>query len=291
MPSTREIRRRIRSVKNLSQITRAMEMVAASKMRRAQRNVLATRPYADQMIDLMGEVTGRFVGSRKGTLLEERPNVRSVAVIVITPDRGLAGSLVSNVLRRTGRFVLDQRNQGRNVEVLTIGKKGRDFLVRNGQRITAEVSKLGDYPHLVDVLGLARVLTDGFLQEQYDEAYVIYSQFVNTLTQRPIVKRIIPVEQVHEPADKMHDYNYEPDQQDVLQELLPRFVEVQVYQALLEAIASEHSARMVAMRNATDNAKELTRDLTLTYNKTRQANITKEVSEIASGAAALEDVR
>ena len=132
MPSTREIRRRIRSVKNLSQITRAMEMVAASKMRRAQRNVLATRPYADRMIDLMGEVTGRFVGSRKGTLLEERPNVRSVAVIVITPDRGLAGSLVSNVLRRTGRFVLEQRNLGHDVEVLTIGKKGRDFLVRNG---------------------------------------------------------------------------------------------------------------------------------------------------------------
>lgn len=291
MPSTREIRRRIRSVKNLSQITRAMEMVAASKMRRAQRNVLATRPYADRMIDLMGEVTGRFVGSRKGTLLEERPNVRSVAVIVITPDRGLAGSLVSNVLRRTGRFVLEQRNLGHDVEVLTIGKKGRDFLVRNGQRITAEVSKLGDYPHLVDILGLARVLTQGFLDERYDEAYVIYSQFVNTLTQRPIVKRIIPVEQVIEPADKMHDYNYEPDQQDVLEELLPRFVEVQVYQALLEAIASEHSARMVAMRNATDNAKDLTRDLTLTYNKTRQANITKEVSEIASGAAALEDVR
>ena len=291
MPSTREIRRRIRSVKNLSQITRAMEMVAASKMRRAQRNVLATRPYADLMIDLMGEVTGRFVGSRKGTLLEERPNVRSVAVIVITPDRGLAGSLVSNVLRRTGRFVLEQRNLGHDVEVLTIGKKGRDFLVRNGQRITAEVSKLGDYPHLVDILGLARVLTQGFLEERYDAAYVIYSQFVNTLTQRPIVKRIIPVEQVIEPADKMHDYNYEPDQQDVLEELLPRFVEVQVYQALLEAIASEHSARMVAMRNATDNAKDLTRDLTLTYNKTRQANITKEVSEIASGAAALEDVR
>ena len=135
------------------------------------------------------------------------------------------------------------------------------------------------------------MLTQGFLEERYDEAYVIYSQFVNTLTQRPIVKRIIPVEQVIEPADKMHDYNYEPDQQDVLEELLPRFVEVQVYQALLEAIASEHSARMVAMRNATDNAKDLTRDLTLTYNKTRQANITKEVSEIASGAAALEDVR
>src|SRR6185436_15760324 len=130
-------------------------------------------------------------------------------------------------------------------------------------------------------------LINGFLEGRYDEAYVVYSQFVNTLTQRPVVKRLMPVEPVNEPAEQMNDYNYEPDQQDVLRELLPRFVEVQLYQAVLEAIASEHSARMVAMRNATDNAKELSRELTLSYNKTRQANITKEVAEIASGAAAL----
>lgn len=291
MPSTREIRRRIRSVKNLSQITRAMEMVSASKMRRAQRNVLATRPYSDRMIDLMGELTGRLVGPRTGTLLENRTPVQAIAVVVITPDRGLAGSLVSNVLRRTGRFILEQREQGRNVEVFTVGKKGRDFLVRNGQRLTAEINKLGDYPRLVDTLGVSTNLINGFLEGRYEEAYLVYSQFVNTLTQRPVVKRVLPVEPVNEPAEKMMDFNYEPDQQDVLHELLPRFVEVQIYQAILEAIASEHSARMVAMRNATDNAKELGRELTLTYNKTRQANITKEVSEIASGATALEGVR
>ncbi|GAB4111457.1 MAG: F0F1 ATP synthase subunit gamma [Roseiflexaceae bacterium] len=291
MPSTREIRRRIRSVKNLSQITRAMEMVAASKMRRAQRNVLATRPYSDRMLDLMGELTTRLVGPRTGTLLEVRQPVKAVGVVVITPDRGLAGSLVSNVLRRTGRFVLEQREQGRGVEVFTIGKKGRDFLVRNGQRLTAEVTRLGDYPRLTDTLGIATNLINGFLEGRYDEAYVVYSQFVNTLTQRPVVKRLIPVEPPNEPMEKMIDYNYEPDQQDVLRELLPRFVEVQLYQSVLEAIASEHSARMVAMRNATDSAKELGRELTLTYNKTRQANITKEVSEIASGAMALEDIR
>jgi F-type H+-transporting ATPase subunit gamma len=290
MPSTREIRRRIRSVKNLSQITRAMEMVSASKMRRAQRNVLATRPYSDRMLDLMGELTGRLVGPRTGTLLEVREPVRGVGIVVITPDRGLAGSLVSNVLRRTGRFILEQREQDRKVEVLTIGKKGRDFLVRNGQQLTAEVSRLGDYPRLADTLGIATNLINGFLEGHYDEAYVVYSQFVNTLTQRPVVKRLIPVEPVNEPAEKMIDYNYEPDQQDVLRELLPRFVEVQLYQAVLEAIASEHSARMVAMRNATDNAKELGRELTLSYNKTRQANITKEVTEIASGAAALAEM-
>jgi F-type H+-transporting ATPase subunit gamma len=291
MPSTREIRRRIRSVKNLSQITRAMEMVAASKMRRAQRNVLATRPYSDRMLDLMGELTTRLVGPRTGTLLEVRQPVKAVGVVVITPDRGLAGSLVSNVLRRTGRFVLEQREQGRGVEVFTIGKKGRDFLVRNGQQLTAEVTRLGDYPRLTDTLGIATNLINGFLEGRYDEAYVVYSQFVNTLTQRPVVKRLIPVEPPNEPTEKMIDYNYEPDQQDVLRELLPRFVEVQLYQSVLEAIASEHSARMVAMRNATDSAKELGRELTLTYNKTRQANITKEVSEIASGAMALEDIR
>jgi F-type H+-transporting ATPase subunit gamma len=231
-----------------------------------------------------------LVGPRTGTLLEARPAVGSVCAVIITPDRGLAGSLVSNVLRRTGRFIQEQRQEGHKVELMTIGKKGRDFLVRTGQPLAAEVSKLGDYPRLVDILGISNNLVQGFLEGRYDEAYVIYSQFVNTLTQRPIVKRLIPVEPPNEPADKMIDYNYEPDQQDVLHELLPRFVEVQLYQAVLEAIASEHSARMVAMRNATDNAKELGRELTLSYNKTRQANITKEVSEIASGAAALAEM-
>ncbi|HMO56653.1 MAG TPA: F0F1 ATP synthase subunit gamma [Roseiflexaceae bacterium] len=286
MPSTREIRRRIRSVKNLAQITRAMEMVSASKMRRAQRNVLATRPYADRMLDVMGELTSRAV-SRTGTLLEVRENVRAVAVIFITPDRGLAGSLVTNVLRRGSRFILDERQRGRNIYTMAVGKKGRDFLARTGQELAAEVTKLGDYPRLADILGVATNMIDGFLAGRFDEAHVVYSQFVNTLVQRPVIKRILPVEAPADPTGASFDYTYEPDRDDVLRELLPRFVEVQLYQAVLESIASEHSARMVAMRNATDNAKELQRDLTLSYNKTRQANITKEVSEIASGAAAL----
>ncbi|HWQ12087.1 MAG TPA: F0F1 ATP synthase subunit gamma [Roseiflexaceae bacterium] len=290
MPSTREIRRRIRSVRNLAQITRAMEMVSASKMRRAQRNVLATRPYADRLLDVMGELTAREVGSRKGTLLEVRPNVRGVALVVVTPDRGLCGSLVTNVLRRTSRFLLDEKERGHTAEVLAVGKKGRDFLARTRQNLVAEVTRLGDYPRLTDVLGIATNLIAGFQEERYDEAYVIYSQFVNTLVQRPTIKRLLPVEAPNEPAERRIPYNYEPDQDIVLNELLPRFVEVQLYQAVLESIASEHSARMVAMRNATDNAKELRRDLTLSYNKTRQANITKEVSEIASGAAALAEL-
>jgi len=288
MPSTREIRRRIRSVKNMSQITRAMEMVSASKMRRAQRNVLATRPYADRLLDVMGELTDRAIGAaRIGTLLEVRPNVRAVGLIVVTPDKGLTGSMITNVLRRSGRFILDERGRGRQIETLAVGKKGRDFLVRTGQNLIAEVTKLGDYPRLVDMLGIATNVIEGFLEQRYDEVYVIYSEFVNTLVQRPALKRLLPVEAPNEPDEKKWDYNYEPDQDEVLDALLPRFVEVQLYQAILESIASEHSARMVAMRNATDNARDLSRDLTLSYNKTRQANITKEVSEIASGAAAL----
>ncbi len=290
MPSTREIRRRIRSVRNLAQITRAMEMVSASKMRRAQRSVLATRPYADRLRDVMSSLMARSSGARTGSLLEIRPEVKSVALIVITPDRGLAGSLVGNVLRRTARFVLDERAKGRTVKVLAIGKKGRDFLARNGQDLLAEVTKLGDNPKLADILGVSTNVIGGFLKGDFDEAYLIYSQFVNTLVQRPAIRRILPVEaEQSDTAAKGSDYNYEPDQDVVLNDLLPRFAEVQIYQALLEAIASEHSARMVAMRNATDNAKELRRELSLTYNKTRQANITKEVSEIASGAAALAD--
>jgi len=287
MPSTREIRRRIRSVKNMTQITRAMEMVSASKMRRAQRNVLATRPYADRLFDVMGELTARAVGARSGTLLEVRPNVTKIGLIVVTPDKGLTGAMITNVVRRAGRFLLDERERGRQLEVLAVGKKGRDFLVRTGQNLVAEVTKLGDYPRLVDTLGIATSVISGFHDGRYDEVYVIYSEFVNTLVQRPAIKRLLPVEPPNEAIEKQVDYTYEPSQEEVLRDLLPRFVEVQLYQAILESIASEHSARMVAMRNATDNAKDLTRDLTLSYNKTRQANITKEVSEIASGAAAL----
>jgi F-type H+-transporting ATPase subunit gamma len=186
--------------------------------------------------------------------------------------------------------VLDERERGRKVKVLAIGKKGRDFLARSGQDLVAEVTKLGDYPKLADVLGVSTNVIEGFLKGEFDEVYVVYSQFVNTLVQRPAVRRILPVEaEMADSTAKGSDYNYEPDQDVVLNELLPRFAEVQIYQSVLESIASEHSARMVAMRNATDNAKELRRELTLTYNKTRQANITKEVSEIASGAAALAD--
>jgi F-type H+-transporting ATPase subunit gamma len=289
MASSREIRRRIRSVKNVAQITRAMEMVAASKMRRAQRNVLATRPYADRLREMLGDLTSRMVGGRRGTLLENRANVRTVGLVVVTPDRGLCGSLNSNVLRRVGRFILDQRQQGRDVALYTIGKKGRDFLVRTNQQVLAEIIKIGDAPSLADTLGMSTNVINAYNNGVVDEVYIVYSEFINTLVQRPSLKRLIPIEPPPSDGAQRFDFNYEPSQEEVLAGLLPRYVETQVYQAILESIASFYSAQMVAMRAATDSAKDLVRDLTLSYNKSRQAGITKEVSEIAAGTVAMED--
>jgi F-type H+-transporting ATPase subunit gamma len=292
MASTREIRGRIRSAKNVAKITRAMEMVSASKMRKAQRNVEATRPYVDRLIDVMSELAERMVGGMKrGTLLEAREEVNHVALVLVSPDRGLCGSLVANALRRASRFILDQRKEGREVEVHVIGRKGRDYINRNYRNAASEITHLGDNPTLEDMLGVAINVIRGFREGRYDEVYVIYSEFINTLTQRPVVKQLIPVEPP--PAEEHHiqvDYTYEPGEEEVIRELLPRYVEVLLYQAVLENIASEHSARMVAMQNATKNAKDLVRDLTLSYNKARQSNITNEVTEIATGATALEEM-
>lgn len=288
MASSREIKRRIRSVKNVAQITRAMEMVAASKMRRAQRNVLAARPYADRMRDLIGELTVRVVGSaKKGSLLEKRSQVRRVGLIVVTPDRGLCGSLIANVVRRATRFILDQRAMGREVDVFTYGKKGRDFIVRAGYPLAGEMVKIGDAPKIEDILGVAIQAVKGFESGRYDELYIVYSEYINTLVQRATIKQLAPVEAPAPASGARADFTYEPSQEEVLAEVLPRYVESQIYQAILESIASFYSAQMVAMRNATKSAKDLVKELTLTFNKARQAAITKEVSEIASGAAAL----
>lgn len=289
MANTREIKRRIRSVKNVAQITRAMEMVSASKMRRAQRNVLATRPYAERLLEVMGNLLVSLkTPDRRGTLLESRETIHRVGLIIVTPDRGLCGSLVSNVLRRGGRFILDQGRAGHEVDVLAIGKKGRDFMARTGQHLVAEVTKIGDSPMLADILGVATEGITLFKTGRIDELHVVYSEFVNTLVQRANVTRLLPIDpSIIEQQQVRPEFTYEPNAEEVLEGLLPRYAEVLLYQTLLESIASEHSARMVAMRNATKSAKDLQRDLTLTFNKARQANITNEVSEIASGAAAL----
>lgn len=290
MASTRELRGRIRSAKSVAKVTRAMEMVAASKMRRAQRNVQMTRPYVDRMLDVMGDLSERMVeGMKRGTLLEPREQVKSVALVLVTPDRGLCGSLVANVLRRASQFILDQRKQGREIEIHAVGKKGRDFINRNYDGVASEIVNLGDAPTLVDTLGTSVNITKGFRDGRYDEVNIVYTEFVNTLTQRPKIRQLIPVELPEAEAHhKAVDYTYEPGEEEVLQRLLPRYVEVTLYQVVLENIASEQSARMVAMQNATKNAKDLVRDLTLAYNKLRQTNITNEVSEITTGSVALE---
>ena len=284
MATAREIRRRIRSVKNTAKITKAMEMVSAAKMRRAQRNTLATRPYSERMRDVIGELTARVSTSRVHPLLAQRPNVQKFGLVLVTPDRGLCGALVSNINRMASRFILERRQAGQTVEVLTIGKKGRDFAVRTRLPLVAEVIGLGDSPSLIDILPIATNVVNGFVEGRFDQVQVIFTAFENTLVQRTEMRRLLPLEPVEEAAANRIDYTYEPDPETVLNALLPRFVEVQLYALILESIASEHSARMIAMRNATDNAKDLVRDLTLSMNKARQAAITKELSEIAAGS-------
>ena len=286
MASSREIRRRIRSVRNISQITRAMEMVSASKMRRAQQRVTASRPYAERLQGVIADLANLQLDPQdlaNFPLLQQR-EIKRTELVVLTPDKGLTGPLNSNILRRASRFILEEA--GAPVQVVASGKKGRDFMIRTGQTIAAEFTGWGDNVTLESLRPLAQVVLDDFISGKVDAVYLTYARFVNTLTQVPEVKQILPIVQP-ESAGEYKDYIFEPSPAAVLESLLPRFVEMQLFQAVLEATASEHSARMVAMRNASQNAKDLVRDLTLTYNKARQAQITGEVSEIAAGAEAL----
>jgi F-type H+-transporting ATPase subunit gamma len=286
MPSTREIRRRIRSVGNMQQITRAMEMVSAAKMRKAQQRVTASRPYSEQLRQIMSDLAAQQPDPEQLAqfpLLQQRP-VRTIELIVVTPDRGLTGALNTNILRRGSRFILDQA--GAQVQVIAVGKKARDYFVRTRQDVIAEFIGIGDNTTLDAVRPIADIAIDDFASGKVDAVYVVYSRFVNTLVQRPEVLQILPVEPP-EAQEEYSDYIFEPSPEAVLNDLLPRYVEVQLYQAILEGTASEHSARMVAMRSASDNAKEIQQELTLSYNKARQAQITREVSEIAAGANAM----
>jgi F-type H+-transporting ATPase subunit gamma len=284
MASAREIRRRIRSVKNTGKITKAMEMVSAAKMRRAQRNAQATQPYAQRMRDVLGEVSMRAGQHLAHPLLTHRSQIQKVGLVLITPDRGLCGALVSNINRTASRFILERRQAGQRIELLTSGRKGRDFAARTGMPLMAEITGLGDAPALIDVLPITTNVINGFVEGRFDEVQVVYTAFVNTLVQRTTMVRLLPLEPLGDETGPRLDYTYEPDQEDVLNALLPRYVEVQLYAMILESIASEHSARMIAMRNASDNAKELVSDLTLSMNKARQAAITKELAEIAAGS-------
>ncbi len=300
MPSLKDIRGRIGSVRNIAQITRAMEMVAASRMKRAQDSILAARPYADELEGALSRVAGAAGLSEEiDPLLASRP-VKRAAIIVITTDRGLAGSLNANATRSVLRWVAHRASgsgaSGSNgesaveVEAITVGRKGRDALRRAGVPIAAHFAQLGDRPSFGDVTPIARLVTEDFLAEKYDEIDIAYSTFVSTLAQKPEIDTILPVvrpEMAEDTELSNDEYLFEPSPEAVLRRLLPHYVAINIYRAVLENNASEQSARMIAMRNSTENANELIDDLTLVYNKTRQATITREMIEIASGAEAL----
>ena len=284
MADIRLIRRRIRGIQSTAKITRAMEMIATSKMRRAQERGLAGRPYSEKIYQVIADLAAIPQEGRLAHPLLQRRPVTKIAVVHITPDRGLCGGLHANINRKTASFILEQTVP---ITLIIVGRKGIDFMRRHGRDIRAEFTRLGDQPSLLDTLPISRIIVDDYTNGVIDLVYLVYAQFISTMLQRPILQQILPVEPAAIPAAQNVDYIYEPSPNVVLGELLPRFVEMQVYHAILESIASEQSARMVAMRNATDNANEIIEDLTLMYNKARQEAITKELLDITGGAAAL----
>jgi F-type H+-transporting ATPase subunit gamma len=290
MATLRQIRRRIRSIQGTAKITRAMELVAASKMRRTQARALAARPYAEKMRWVMANLAQTLPFTDPEALhplLRRHDDVKAAEVVFITPNRGLCGGLPATLNRRAAAFILDL---GKPVRVVAVGRKGLAFLRRTGQNVVAEFTDIGDSPGYEELRPIAQVVMGDFVEGRADEAYIIYVRFVSTVVQRPEVYKLLPVEPPEDAATWAVDYIYEPGRDQVLAELLPRYVERQVYEATLEAIASEQSARMVAMRNATDNANEIMRDLTLVYNKARQDTITKELLDITGGVEALKRI-
>lgn len=295
METLREIRRRIRSVQNLAQMTRAMEAVSASKVQKAQAAVMATRPYAHRAWEVIGNLAG-VRGIPLHPLLTVREPARSVLMIVFTGDRGLCGAYNHNIVRLATDYA---RRLGVPVRYVAVGKRGRDMLWRMRVDLLAEFHSLPAVPRFTDISPIARIAIDTFLTEQADAVFLAYTDFINLLQQRPVIKRLLPLRpfQLEEQAVSeyvtdmqpvgMADYIYEPSPEVLLDTILPRFTELQVYQAALEAAASEHAARRTAMRNATDNAEELIRDLTIIRNKARQHAITRELLDIAGGAEAL----
>ena len=286
MPSVRDIRRRIRSVDNTAKVTNAMSLIAASKMRRAQNSVLEGRPYSVKIQEVIAHLAAQPMddASSSQPLLAIRP-VERVTVLMISPDRGLCGGLHANLNRRVGQFILEQQVQ---VQAIAVGRKGRDFMARTSQDLKATFTDLGETPLLADTNAISHMAIDSYSDGETDEIYMAYTNFVSTMVQEPVIEKLLPITPAELNAAERVGYIYEPDNLAVLQNLLPRFVEMQIYHAILEAIASEQSARMVAMRAATDNASELAGDLTLTMNKLRQESITNELLDLTGGQIALE---
>ncbi len=285
MASVRQIRRRVRSVTSLAKVTKAMELVAGSKMRRSQMRALQARPYAEKMMEILGDLAKQQREDAEAhPFLLARP-ARDTLILFMSPNRGLAGGLPSSMNRRAASFALEQDTP---VTFVTVGKKGRDFVVRAGQPLLAEFT-MPDYPNLIDTLPISRIVMDEYTSERADRVFLLYPRFVNTAVQVPTVRQLLPIEpeQIGDRTPEDIDYIYEPGADAVFEQLLPRYLEMTVYQSALESEASELSARMVAMRNATEAANEMIDTLTLVYNKARQEQITKELLDIVGGVEAM----
>ena len=282
MASQRDIRRRIQSSKNIKQITRAMQFVAASKLKRAQQATLASRPYSEKLDEVLADLAVVLGGDDHPLLVRREGGKR--LLVLITTDRGLAGALNTNAIRFAAQQITETSG---DLTVVTVGRKGRDAMRRARVPLEAHFEGFGDRPAFADVLPLARLITDDFLAGTYGRVDIVYSQFVSTLAQKPSMIELLPVHPAPDTAGiPGNQFIFEPSPAVVLEQLLPRYVATRLFQAVLESKASEESSRMVAMKNATENAEELIEDLTLAYNKVRQSNITREMIEIASGANA-----
>ncbi|MFO0233360.1 MAG: F0F1 ATP synthase subunit gamma [Burkholderiales bacterium] len=289
MAGSREIRNKIKSVQNTRKITKAMEMVAASKMRKVQERMRRSRPYADQVRNIAAHLANANP-EYKHPFLVRRETERAAAVILVTTDKGLCGGLNTNVLRMVTQRLRELERAGTKVQVTAIGNKGLGFMQRIGAKVVSQVTQLGDSPHLEKLIGPVKLQLDAYSNGEIDAVYLAYTRFINTMKQEPVIEQLLPLDASRLQEDSREyswDYLYEPDAQSVLDEVLLRYVEAIVYQALAENMASEQSARMVAMKSASDNAKKVIGDLQLSYNKARQAAITKELSEIVGGAAAV----
>ncbi len=287
MAGSKEIRTKIKSVENTRKITKAMEMVAASKMRKAQDRMRAARPYGEKIRSVCANLS-HANPDYKHAFLQKRDAVKNVGLIMVTSDKGLCGGLNTNAMRLVVNKVKEWEGQGAKVQGTAIGNKGFGFLQRYGIPLVSHVTGLGDKPHLERLIGPVKIQLDAFAEGKVDAVYLCYTKFLNTMKQEAVCEQLLPLtgDKLGAP-DSSWDYLYEPDAQSVLDELLVRYIEAIVYQAVSENIASEQSARMVAMKSASDNAKKVIGDLKLTYNKARQAAITKELSEIVGGAAAV----
>ncbi|MFC1664230.1 F0F1 ATP synthase subunit gamma [Pseudomonadota bacterium] len=287
MAGAKEIRTKIKSIQNTQKITKAMEMVAASKMRKAQERMQSARPYAKKMRNVVAHLAQSHPEYQHPYVMERE--VKRVGFIVISSDRGLCGGLNINLFRHSVGFMSEWRDKGVEIDVCAIGSKGLGFFSRFGANIVSQATHIGDAPVLTDLIGTIKVMLDGYADGQIDRLYLVNNEFVNTMTQRPGVEQLLPIHAQEPDAELKHywDYLYEPDSKEVVDALMVRFIESLVYQGVVENIASEQAARMVAMKSATDNAGTLIDELQLSYNKARQAAITQEISEIVGGAAAV----